>query len=198
MSDIPSFIGKTRREQIITAAIEVLEEIGYIHISLAKIAKKAKISTGLISYHFSGKEDVMNQTLYYLIQKEWQFINEKVQEKKAPLDRLYMFIEASLLYQKTHRTNQIALIEIIFHARSEDHIPYYLIEGNEEDDLLRQLLKAILLQGQESKVFASFHIDAVTTIIQGAISEYMFSTETKLDADRYASELKYLVHKMIT
>lgn len=52
-------IADARKEQIIKAAIEVLEELGYHITSLSKIANKAKISTGLISYHFSGKEDLM-------------------------------------------------------------------------------------------------------------------------------------------
>ena len=51
------------------AAIEVLKEIGYVSTTLSKIAKKANIGTGLISYHFPDKNDLMNQTLMYLVEK---------------------------------------------------------------------------------------------------------------------------------
>lgn len=40
MENKQSFIAEARREQIITAAIEVLKEIGYVSTSLSKIAKK--------------------------------------------------------------------------------------------------------------------------------------------------------------
>ncbi|MDY0395687.1 TetR family transcriptional regulator [Virgibacillus halophilus] len=83
MEDRQSFIAEARREQIIKAAIEVLKEVGYVSTSLAKIAKQANISTGLISYHFSGKEDLMNHTLEYLIEKEWTFIQKKGRPKAA-------------------------------------------------------------------------------------------------------------------
>ncbi|MGQ0417146.1 TetR/AcrR family transcriptional regulator, partial [Bacillus sp. HC-TM] len=44
-----SFIAEARREQIILACIDTLEEVGYNNLSLTKVAKKAKISTGLIA-----------------------------------------------------------------------------------------------------------------------------------------------------
>lgn len=40
-----SFIAEARREQIIEAAINTLDEIGYVKASLAQIAKNAGIST---------------------------------------------------------------------------------------------------------------------------------------------------------
>jgi hypothetical protein len=55
-----SFIAEARRAQIIEAAIRTLDEIGYVQASLAQIAKRAGISTALISYHFSDKDDLMN------------------------------------------------------------------------------------------------------------------------------------------
>ena len=44
-----SFIAEARREQIIEATIATLDEIGYVNASLAQIAKRAGISTPLIS-----------------------------------------------------------------------------------------------------------------------------------------------------
>src|ERR1700733_12717099 len=54
-----SFIEEARRAQIVTAAIEVIAEVGYAKASLAAIAVRAGISKGVISYHFSGKDELM-------------------------------------------------------------------------------------------------------------------------------------------
>jgi AcrR family transcriptional regulator len=55
-----TFIGPGRRAQIITAAIEVIAEAGYAKASFSRIAKHAGLSsTGMISYHFAGKEDLL-------------------------------------------------------------------------------------------------------------------------------------------
>ncbi|MEV7908062.1 TetR family transcriptional regulator, partial [Streptomyces anulatus] len=46
-----SFIERARRAQIIASAIEVIAEHGFANASLARIAKHAGISKGVISYH---------------------------------------------------------------------------------------------------------------------------------------------------
>lgn len=188
MENRQSFIAEARREQIIKAAIEVLREIGYVSTSLGKIAKKANISTGLISYHFSSKEDLMNNTLMYLVEQEWKFINEQVVQKQTSTEKLTAYIEASLAYQVTNRINNIALIEIVFNARTPDHIPYYLIEDDEED-LKNDLIKEILHQGQESKEFGDFNPKVISTIIQGAISESLLTSQNEVNIEEYSEEL---------
>ncbi|CAM4240417.1 MULTISPECIES: TetR/AcrR family transcriptional regulator [Bacillus] len=196
MEDRQSFITEARREQIIKAAVEVLREVGYVSTSLSKIAKKANISTGLISYHFSGKEDLMNNTLMYLVEQEWLFINARVSQKQASTEKLKAFIEASLAYQVINRTNNIALIEIVFNARTPDHIPYYLLEDDEED-LIKGLLQEILLQGQESKEFGDFNIQVTATIIQGSIAESLISSQSKMSLENYSEELKKSILKIV-
>ena len=189
-------IAEARREQIIKAAVEVLKEIGYVSTSLSKIANKANISTGLISYHFSGKEDLMNNTLMYLVQQEWGFIKEKVEQKQTPKEKLIAFIEASLAYQGTNRINNIALIEIVFNARTPDNVPYYLID-EDDDDLLNDLLQEILRKGQESNEFSDFHPQVIATVIRGAISESMLSSQHKLTLEEYSEKLIKSILKMV-
>ncbi|MBE5105935.1 TetR family transcriptional regulator [Bacillus thuringiensis] len=196
MEDRQSFITEARREQIIKAAVEVLKEVGYVSTSLSKIAKKANISTGLISYHFSGKEDLMNNTLMYLVEQEWLFINARVSQKQASTEKLKAFIEASLAYQVINRTNNIALIEIVFNARTPDHIPYYLLEDDDED-LIKGLLQEILLQGQESKEFGDFNIQVTATIIQGSISESLISSQGNMSLENYSEELIKSILKIV-
>lgn len=196
MDDKQSFIAEARREQIIKAAIDVLREIGYVSTSLGKIAKKANISTGLISYHFSGKEDLMNNTLMYLVENEWNFINERVERKHSATEKLIAFIEASLAHQITNRINNIALIEIVFNARTPDHVPYYLLEDDEED-LKSGLLKEILLQGQESKEFGAFNPKVISTVIQGAISESMLTSQNEGSIEEFSEELVKSILKIV-
>jgi TetR/AcrR family transcriptional regulator, transcriptional repressor of bet genes len=196
LEDRQSFIAEARREQIIKAAIEVLREIGYVSASLAKIAKKANISTGLISYHFSGKEDLMNHTLMYLVEHEWAFINGRVAQKGTAAEKLTAFIEASLAYQLSNRTNNIALIEIVFNARTPDHVPYYLL-GDDEDDAKNALLQEILSHGQASGEFMDFNPQMLAVIIQGAISESLISFQNKSNLEEYCEELIKSVMKMV-
>ncbi|MCC5709552.1 TetR family transcriptional regulator, partial [Klebsiella pneumoniae] len=58
-----SFIEEARRAQIIEAAIEPLAASGYADASLARIAQRVGISKGVISYHFRGKDELIQQVV---------------------------------------------------------------------------------------------------------------------------------------
>ncbi|WP_146553023.1 TetR/AcrR family transcriptional regulator [Rummeliibacillus sp. SL167] len=196
MGDQPSFIAEARREQIIKATIETLDEIGYVNISLAKIAKKAKVSTGLISYHFKDKEDVINHTLTYLLEKQFEYIQKSVSTKKKAYDQLVAFIDALVIYQATYKQNNVALIEIIFNARTEDNIPYYKLSDDEEDPLYI-FLQDILRYGQETKEFTDFDVKNISVMIQGAISESMLMNDQKLNIQSYKNDLAKMIMKVV-
>ncbi|HDR7794024.1 TPA: TetR family transcriptional regulator [Bacillus luti] len=192
-----SFIAEARREQIILACIDTLEEVGYNNLSLTKVAKKAKISTGLISYHFNDKLYLMNRTLQFLVAKQHEFISNRVLLAQSELNKLEVFIEAHLAYQETHYKNNIALIEIVFNARNEENIPYYRIEDDEED-ALRTMLLDILKTGQQNGVFSnSFQDDTLASFILGAIEERMLKANSSIPIENYSDELIKMVKKLI-
>lgn len=198
-----SFIAEARREQIIMATINTLDEIGYRKASLAQIAKKAGISTALISYHFADKSDLMNHLLTNLLESSTTYILERVHRESTNHGKIKAFIMASLAYQGTHPARNTALIEIIFNARTPDNIPYYKL-GNDEDededeDPILNELRLILHDGQAKGKFGNFNIDVMANMIQGAIGEYMFNTgiTKKVDLKTYSSELVNIVNQAL-
>jgi AcrR family transcriptional regulator len=193
-----SFIAEARRTQIVDAAIKTLDEIGYVQASLAQIAKRAGISTALISYHFSDKEDLMNHVLMKLLEDSTSYILERVRQHSAPEEKLNVFIVASLAYQGTHPAHNSALLEIIFNARTPDKVPYYKLSDDDEEPLVHEL-QQILRDGQQSGVFGAFDVDVMSSLIQGAIGEYMLSTGVarKVDLETYSSELVKIVSRAL-
>src|SRR5689334_1290287 len=109
-----SFITEARRAQIVDAAIITLDEIGFANASLAQIARRARISTALISYHFHDKRDLMNHTLMVLLAENTTYVLERTRTEKSARDKLHAYIAASLAYQDTHPRHNVALLEIIF------------------------------------------------------------------------------------
>ncbi|AWX55620.1 TetR/AcrR family transcriptional regulator [Brevibacillus brevis] len=193
-----SFIAEARREQIVLACIDTLEEVGYHNLSLTKVAKRARISTGLISYHFHDKLDLMNHTLLFLVAKQLDFIRGNVGLSQSATKKLEAFIEAHLAYQETHYKHTIALIEIVFTARNENGVPYYRMEDEQEEDGLRKMLVDILEEGQQNGEFtSSFQTDIVASIIIGAIEERMLKVNSSIPMEQYAVELVKMVKKLI-
>lgn len=189
-----SFIAEARRDQIVEAAVRTLDEIGYLNASLAQIAKRAGISTGLISYHFSDKHDLMDHVLMKLIDRSSSYILEKVKSKSNTIEKLEAFIVSSLAYQETHKAHNTALLEIIFNARTTDNIPYYKLSDDEDNPLLEEL-ESILLEGQKQKIFGKFNTAVMCNFIQGAISENMLNNTAykKIDLETYSRELVSIV-----
>jgi len=195
-----TFIAESRRHQIMEAAIRTLDEIGYAKASLAQIARRAGISTALISYHFADKIDLMNSLLVNLLASTTEYVEERVQRERTPEAKLRAYIRASVDYLRAHPSRSIALIEILFHARTPDNVPYYrLQEDDEDEDPALRMLRSILREGQEQGVFADFHPDVMAHFIQGAISEYMLdsSLTRKVDPETYADELYRIVQKAV-
>lgn len=196
MGDQPSFIAQARREQIIKATVETLNEIGYVNVSLAKIAKKAKISAGLISYHFQDKDDLINHTLVYLLKKQYEYIEEKVRTQQSAYDQLIAFVGASIDYQAAHNEHNIALIEIIFNVRTEENVPFYKVTNVDEDPLYA-LLQNILVYGQKTQEFSEFNPKYAAIMIQGAIAESMLINGESFDSEVYKQVCIEMITRMI-
>lgn len=194
-----SFIASARRDQMMDAAIQTLDEIGFIKASLSQIAKRAGISTALISYHFSSKEDLMNHVLMKLMADSTTAIVEQIEKVKGPKEKLDTFIKASLMYQAIHPSRNTALLEIVFNARTPENIPYYKMEDDEEEQLTNEL-QQILYDGQKEGVFAPFSVEVMTSVIQGAIGEFMLSNSRiarEVDVDTYIKELTTILHRTV-
>jgi AcrR family transcriptional regulator len=61
-------IGQIRREQIIEAAVAVIDEKGLQHLSLSEIETKAGMSRGQLTYYFPMKEDILLAVFDRLLQ----------------------------------------------------------------------------------------------------------------------------------
>ncbi|KEK09320.1 transcriptional regulator [Lysinibacillus sphaericus] len=193
-----SFIAEARREQIILACIDTLEEVGYNSLSLTKVAKKAGISAGLISYHFNDKPDLMNHTLLFLLAKQHDFISRQVLLTQSATQQLEAFIKAYLAYQETHFKQNIALIEIVFNARNEEGMAYYRMEEEEEEDALRTMVLNILKEGLQNGEFTqSFQTEILASFIIGAIEERMLKANSSIPTENYSVELIKMVKKLI-
>lgn len=193
-----SFIAEARRAQIVEAAITTLDEIGYVNASLAQIAKRARISTALISYHFKDKHDLMEHTLLTLVKSAADYVNARVRAAREPRGRLHAFIVASLAYQGTHPQRYTALIEIVFNARTADNVPYYKLAEDEEEPDLRELLQ-ILEDGQRDGTFRPFNARVTAHAIRGAIGEYALnpSLAEKDTLEAYSAELVRLFDRVV-
>ena len=80
----PTFTEQARRAQIVSAAITTIAEVGYRNASFAQIAKRAGLSsTGLISYHFASKDELIGEVVVTVLVDLGAFMTDRMQAAAA-------------------------------------------------------------------------------------------------------------------
>ncbi|MFJ7941981.1 TetR/AcrR family transcriptional regulator [Peribacillus sp. NPDC096622] len=192
-----SFIEKARRAQIVECAIETIAEVGYAQASLGQIAKRAKISKGVISYHFANKEELLEQIPieYYMA---WQsYIAPRIEAQKSPKEMLRVYIESNLTFVDENRKHVFAVIETVSNQRTADG---KLRFAADHDETILLPIENILTLGMQEGIFREFtrpsaRVMALT--IRNAIDGFTIELMRKphLDVQEYTRELVTIFDK---
>lgn len=170
-----SFIQEQRREQIIKSCIEELAESGYENMTFKNIAQRANINPSLVSYHFKSKNILLFSLLEYFFTHKIDYIENCISAEHSAIDRIEEYINASLEHQRKFRSLNIALIEIIFNARTKDNKAFYLMEDDEPDGVYL-ILNSLIEDGIRSKQFnPDIDVRILTRIINGALDEMILA-----------------------
>ncbi|MEP7287569.1 MAG: TetR family transcriptional regulator [Chloroflexota bacterium] len=165
-----TFIELARRAQIIEATIDVLAEQGYMNASFVRIAKRAGISAGLISYHFKDKEELMDEVYMTIMGGRLKHLQEKIADGKTATDKLRIALEADMAYMGNQPRLFKALIEGLFSARdSEGHLKY--MKDIDEPDI--NSIATILETGQKNGEFGVFDTYNMALILDGARDQFL-------------------------
>jgi len=174
----PSFIEEARRRQIVETAIQTIATQGFSQASLAEIARKAGISKGVISYHFAGKDELVEEILRSLLQQPAEFIKERVGHHQSALDQLRAYIEANFEFMESHRDNYVALVDLWGRRGSAGEENRCNAEAYEPS---RHYLAHMLEAGRERGEFRHLPVRATASLIQASIDGVML--QWVFDAD---------------
>lgn len=119
--DRTSFTETGRRAQIVAATIDVIAEVGYHRASFAKIAERAGLSsTGMISYHFDGRDDLMREVVAEVLRLADGFIRPRIEAHESYAARLRGSIEGNLDLLAEYPNHLAAVVEILGNLRGGD------------------------------------------------------------------------------
>jgi TetR/AcrR family fatty acid metabolism transcriptional regulator len=186
-----SFIEEARRAQIIECAIATIAELGYGQASLAQIAKRAGISTGVISYHFAGKDDLIRAVGAHVYATGEAIIRPVVDAQETARGALRTFILANVAFLASHPAYGRTVMNIIRAGRDERGAP--LLDPH-VDEPRRGGFQQILQWGQSTGEFRPFSatIMAVTIIEALDAALVQLAQDPDLDMTAYAEELATL------
>ncbi|MEU4572938.1 TetR family transcriptional regulator [Nonomuraea sp. NPDC023979] len=162
-----SFIEEARRSQIIECAIDVLASEGYARASMARIAQRAGISTGVISYHFGGKRQLLEAVVSSVAKVATDLMVPRILAQPTATDMLRVYFESNLDFMRLHRKPLLALVEIVTYNRGEDDRgpgPYAEQHETAIDDVVR-----LLEWGKSTGEFRDFDSRSMAIAIRGAV-----------------------------
>ena len=85
-----------RRTQLIEATIEVIWREGLSRLTLAKVARRAGLSTSIVNFYFNTKEQLLLETLQSVAAEFEQAVNRAFRVPKDPVDTLRSLVDAML------------------------------------------------------------------------------------------------------
>ncbi|NEW45834.1 TetR/AcrR family transcriptional regulator [Nocardia cyriacigeorgica] len=105
-------IERARRAQIVQAAIDTIAEMGYARASFSAIARAAGLSsTGIISYHFAGKQNLMAEVMDTILAEFTAFVAARTGHG-TPAARLNAFVTANCEFIQGHRNHLVTMLHL--------------------------------------------------------------------------------------
>lgn len=101
------------------AAVEVIADVGYAKASFSRIAKHAGLSsTGMISYHFAGKDDLLTACVAEIERVMEAFMQPRIDAAEGHVAQLRAYVEANVALVGEQPAAVRALIDLVRNAGS--------------------------------------------------------------------------------
>ena len=183
-----TFTERARRAQILEAAVDVLAERGYRGASLMAIAERIPVSKGVISYHFAGKDELMQEVVGSVLVDAGEYMRPRVEAAPTNVEALRAYVQSNLEFLDRNRHRILALIEVVNGTPpSADRPPPY---GEGHRNAVRSLA-ALLGRGQQAGEFGSFDAHFVAVALRAAIDacSELLKDDPEADVTAYGAEL---------
>src|SRR5882757_6895639 len=91
-----SFIHAARRKQLVECAIEEIAEVGLARASTVRIARRAGVSRGVLTYHFRDRAELVEQVVQSVYDLGAEALAPKLARAGTPREAVLAFIGGSV------------------------------------------------------------------------------------------------------
>ncbi len=192
-----SLIEELRRKQIVDTAIRTIASRGFENTTLNHIAEEAGVSTGVITYHFRNKDDLIEQSIKKLFEAPNEYVIGRVEEKESQRDKLRTYIAATIRFNMENRDHCVALLYSFSSITSQEHRQEVIVKHHTK---IRRFLEKILRDGQTAGEFGRFDAAVLAQIVFGAIegllTQWVLEPGT-MDLARASKQLIDMVERQV-
>jgi AcrR family transcriptional regulator len=184
-----TFAETARRAQIVEVAIILAATAGFASVSFARIAKEAGLSsTGIISYNFAGKDDLLREIVAEVMRAASDYIQPRIEAAIGARAKLRAYIEANIAFLAAYPNHLQALVEIMTNLPRDGADRALFVAQMDE---LLGFHTDYIRDAQAAGEFRAFDPRMMVIAIQGAIDAVVWRKirEPDLDAKRCGREL---------
>ncbi|NKY88152.1 TetR/AcrR family transcriptional regulator [Nocardia veterana] len=178
---------RARREDIVAAAIVVIDTEGFAAASVDRIARQADTIKGTVLYHFGTKDGICAAVVDALYAQGAAFMAQRTPDTGPAGERLTARLRANLEFIRAHAAHIRAVQRILENA------PHHRARVPDLVEPLAELLAA----GQRSGEFAAFDslvAAAAIRAIVDATASYLAHTDAA-DIDHLLSEIVRFIER---
>lgn len=150
-----------RRKQLVDAAIDVIHELGFANATVARIARRAGVSSGIVHHYFADKDELLFATMRALLAELRRDTVERQRKACSPEERVEAVIEASFgeqqfdervfsawlaLYGNARQSERLKRILMLYHRRLKANLMFDLVQLTDRThaDQLAEAIGAII------------------------------------------------------
>lgn len=181
-----------RRTQIIHGCVEVLADEGYRGASLARIARAAGVSKGLVSHYFRDRDTLMEQTAIATVAEVRRGVGDAIDLSAEVPEVLRSAVHLASQLRRTHARELRAIDQIVHNLRDADGGPRLDPRAYEETYRAQE---ALFRRGQEEGSLREFDTRVMAVSYQAAVDAMIayLDTHPEADATAYADALADLL-----
>jgi TetR/AcrR family transcriptional regulator, fatty acid metabolism regulator protein len=177
--------------------IELIAEVGLTRASVGELARRAGVSTGVVSYHFANKDDLIRAVIDDVIASMTEYLEPRIlaaEPARFPERFIAAYITAWAGYYRSHARQVLALVRIFNAFRDETGRPNPAFDVRDgEVAAIGQVLRA----GQDMGRLGSFDPHVIAAVMKAAMDDLLaqFVADPDLDVEDYAAQLLTLFER---
>jgi len=161
-----TLIEEVRRKQIVDTAIRTIASRGFANATLNEIAEEAGVSTGVITYHFRNKDDLIEESIKKLFEAPNEYVIGRVNERNTYAEKLRTYIESTIGFMVDNREHSVALIYSFSSISNQEERQRIIALHHAK---IRKFLVGVLHEGQRAGEFGKFDPTVLAQVIFGCL-----------------------------
>lgn len=165
----------------------MIAEVGLAQASTVRIARRAGVSRGVLTYHFRDRAELVERVIERVYELGAAFLQPRLARTTSPRETLLEFIGGSVELYATYPREMAALAAIFAGAAADAGVERIRDRRHTQE---RIDVGRVLYAGQQAGQFRDFDIGVMFRTIRGALDGALAHVASGGEVEPYASQLR--------